>query len=151
MQKNSVKTGLRFLLRHKLPAVIGISGLAVGLAGCILVFAYVRFERSFDRFHADADNLYRIVMHQPGNSANGTEWWYVSPHIMAPTLAKDFPEVVAVSQLMQEGAVVRWNGRTEVEHKFFYADASFFEIFNFPLLRGDPRTALAEPFSLLLT
>jgi len=146
-----LKSTLRHLARHRFHSAINILGLAVGMAGGLLVFFYVKYERSFDRYHGNADKIYRIVMHQPGNSASGTEWWVVSPYILAETLKREVPEVASVARVLREEVVVQVQGRPFVEKKFFYADPEFIRMFTFPLLQGDARTALSAPFSVVLT
>jgi putative ABC transport system permease protein len=90
-------------------------------------------------------------MHQPGNSASGTEWWVVSPYILAETLRREAPEVVGVARVLRQETVVQSNNRPFVEKKFYFADPELLRIFNFPLIQGDARTALANPFSVVLT
>jgi len=151
MFRGYLKSILRNLSRHRFHSAINILGLAVGMAGALLIFLYVKYERSYDRYHAHAEDLYRIVMHQPGNSASGTEWWVVSPYILAETLRREAPEVVGVARVLRQETVVQSNNRPFVEKKFYFADPELLRIFNFPFIQGDARTALANPFSVVLT
>ena len=151
MFKNHMLIAWRTLRRSKGFSLVNILGLAVGMAGCLLIFHYVRYERGFDRYHSDADRIYRVVMHQPGNSASGTEWWVVSPYIMAETLEREVPEVEDAARVLRTEAVVDVRGRKFAETKAYFADPEFLRIFTFPLLRGDARSALTAPFSVVLT
>ncbi len=151
MFKNHMLIAWRTLRRSKGFSLVNILGLAVGMAGCLLIFHYVRYERGFDRYHADADRIYRVVMHQPGNSASGTEWWVVSPYIMAETLEREVPEVEDAARVLRTEAVVEVRGRKFAETKAYFADPEFLKIFTFPLLQGDAQTALNGPFSVVLT
>ncbi len=151
MFKNHMLIAWRNLRRQKSHSLINILGLAVGMAGCLLIFQYVKYERGFDRYHANADKTYRIVMHQPGNSASGTEWWVVSPYIMAEKLKQEVPEISGVARVLRNETVVQVRGLTFVEKRSYFVDPEFLGIFTFPLLRGNARTALTAPFSVVLT
>ncbi len=145
------KSTLRHLVRHRFHTALNILGLAVGLAASLLIFLYVKHERSYDRFHDRADDIYRIVMHQPGNSASGTEWWVVSPHILAETVRRDVPEVMAATRILRQSSAVQVDRRPFVEDNFYIVDPDFFRVFTFPLVSGNPESALSEPFTAVLT
>ncbi len=146
-----LKSILRPLAQRRFYSAVNILGLAAGMACSLLVLFYVRYERSYDRFHDRPDDIYRIVMHQPKNAASGTEWWVVSPYILAETLKREAPDVVRVARILREESIVRAADRTFVEKKFFFADPEFLRIFSFPLIQGDVGTALSEPFTVVLT
>jgi len=139
------------LARHRFHSILNILGLAVGLACSLLIFLYVKHERSYDRFHAGAEDIYRVVMHQPGNSASGTEWWVVSPHILAETLRREVPEVLAATRILRQSSAVQVERLPFVEENLYIVDPDFFRVFTFPLVSGDVSTALSEPFTAVLT
>ncbi len=152
MFNNYLKIAFRNLLKHKAYSCINIGGLALGMTCCLLILLYVQHELSYDRFHRHADRLYRIFW-QSGNPQTRT------PHPMAQALAKDFAEVesaVSLSPVWGPGLTrpqfsIRYGDQRFEEREVFSADSTFFELFSFRLLQGDPKTALRSPTSLVIT
>ncbi len=152
MFKNYLKIAVRNLRKHKGYTFINIFGLAVGMTCCLLIMLYVQHELSYDRFHQNANRIFRIAW-MTGNAQTRT------PHPMAQTLAKDFAEVesaVSLSPIWGPGLTrpqfsMRYGDKRFEEKDVFSADSTFFEVFSFPLLKGDPQTALRSPTSLVLT
>lgn len=138
MLKNALTVTLRLLKRHKNYAVINLGGLAVGLAACLFIGLYIHEELSYDRFHANYDRIFRL--------GSGTVGW---PY--GRIIASDFPEVEAVTYIRTYPTYsIEHNGQHLFED-MLYADADFFNVFDFPLLKGNPETALDEPHSLVLS
>ena len=140
------KTAWRNLLKYKAYSFINVLGLALGLAACILVFAYTQFESSYDTMHPDQNRLYRV---------NQTAVWTPDGGIMgstAPPLAallqEKYPEVEAVTRINTPGSqIVRYEKTANDilsynESNVLAADSNFFDFFAFPLEEGDPNTAL---------
>ncbi len=150
MLKNYLKIAIRNLLKHKAYSFINLAGLAIGIACCVLIMLYVREELSYDRFHENAGRIYRV-----GNEGQfGSEIWKGgrTSHPLAPALVQEFPEVQrAVRFYRLYKPFVQLGEKKFVEPRFFYADSSVFEVFTFPLVAGDPKTALTRPYSLVLT
>ncbi len=152
MLKNYLKIAARNLLKHKAYSFINIAGLAMGMTCCILILLYVQHELSYDRFHQDAKRIYRIFW-QSGNPQTRT------PHPMAQAMVSDFPEVksaVSISPIWGPGLTrpaisVKYGDKRFDEKGFYSADTTFFEVFSFPLIKGDPKTALRSPFSIVVT
>lgn len=152
MFKNYLKIAMRNLLRHRAYSAINISGLAIGMASCILILLYVRYELSYDRFHQDAENVYRIAWFDENPQTR-------TPHPMAQAMAMDFLEVesaVSISPLWGPGLTrptfsVRYGNQRFDEKEVFSADTSFFRVFSFPLVQGNPFTALQEPSSIIIS
>jgi putative ABC transport system permease protein len=151
MLKNYLKTGWRNLRKQKTFSIINISGLAVGLACCLLILLYVKNELSYDRFHKNADNIYRVLMNQHWNPWQGKTIWNVTPPGFAPACQNDFPEVVRATRTYNRRTLITVEDRYFNESSFLYVDPEFLKIFSFPLISGDLETALNEPFSVLLT
>jgi putative ABC transport system permease protein len=151
MFKNYVKTGFRNLKKHKAFSFISVFGLAVGLSCCLLITLYVKNELSYDRFHKNAKNIYRVIMNQSWNPWQGKTLWNVTPGAAAAALEQDFPEVIRSSRVVSRRASVSVADKVFYETGFLYVDSDFLEIFNFPLASGNRKTVLNEPFSLLLT
>ncbi|MDN5211760.1 ABC transporter permease [Fulvivirgaceae bacterium BMA12] len=150
MFKNYFKITWRSLLKQKLYTFINIGGLAVGLTCFILIFLYVQHELSYDRFYENADRIYRIYQKQEGNFHLGSDYFTLSPAPLATTLTKEFPEVTHATSIAEETALL---GHEENHYweKGLWADASFFEVFTYPFVYGNPKTALVKPESIVLT
>jgi putative ABC transport system permease protein len=150
MLRNYFTVALRNLIRYKGYSMINIIGLAIGLASCILITLYIADELSYDSFHEKAGRIYRIYSRGVigANEISGT---YTSAP-MAKALLEDFPDVEHVCRLIRGGdRVVDINGNSFIEKRFFFADSSFFDIFSFEVIKGNPKTALANANMLVLT
>ncbi len=141
-----LKTAFRNLLRQKGYSFITIVGLVLGLTTTILILLWVEDELSFDRFHANADSICRVVTKQPGFSTPAT------PLPLAAALRQEVPEVVATARVLPfPGVYVQYNQNTFFEQGIILADSAFFSMFSFPLVEGDPRTLFSDPASIVLT
>ena len=150
MFKNYLKTGWRNIKRQKGYSFINIAGLALGMACAILIVFYIHHELGFDRFHENADRIYRVVI----DATIKQDQVIVPAAQMAfgPTVAKDFPEVDAAVRIQSMSkTMVKYADRSFYEKGLLYADASVFDVFTFPLVAGDPKTALARANTVVLT
>jgi putative ABC transport system permease protein len=151
MFKNYLVVAWRNLVRNKVFSFINITGVAIGLSVCFLIYQYVQFEKSYDSFHQNAERVYRVPT---GSSATNHP-------AVGPALKADFPEVEAFTRLasitlFNSSWVLSYDEKTngEVsfnEDKIYLADDSFLKVFSFPLLEGDAGNALKEPLSVVLT
>lgn len=149
MLKNYFKIAFRNLWRHRIFSFINIMGLTVGMTACLLIFLYVRFELSYDRFHSKAERIYRIVadIKTPTETIPSSgPAWPVGPHVKL-----DFPEVEAFVRILPDNILFRKDNVKFMEEGTLWADSAFFNIFSFNLIEGDVRTALKEPFSVVLS
>lgn len=150
MIKNYLRVALRNLWRHRGFSLINIIGLSVGMAAFFLIFLYVCFELSYDSFHSKADRLYRIV----SDVKTSTETFhYNAPPAPASAGMPDYlPEVQSVMRIILGGnwMVIRGDRAFELDDVAM-ADSNFFGVFDFPILKGNPLTALRDPFSVVLT
>jgi putative ABC transport system permease protein len=146
---NYIKTAWRRARREKVYSAINLAGLAVGLACAILTMLYVRHETRYDRYHARAARIFRLV-----TSVRGGAYEAIAkvPGPWGPAAAREVPEVEGVARfvLMNEVLVGR-GGTRSYERGGIYADSSVYDVFSFGLLRGDPATALARPNTLVVT
>ena len=140
MLKSYLVIALRGLRQRKLYTAINVAGLAVGLACCLLLVLYLQHELSYDRFHAKAERIYRIVSDWETPSEKRR---IMSPGALAPALQADFPEVVEVVRTAPARHLVAKGDRQFQEDGMLYADASLFRVFDFELLKGDAKTSLA--------
>lgn len=143
---------IRFITRHKAFALINIAGLTIGIFCCLLIILYIHSELGFDRFHKNGDNIYRVVMHQPGNLVAGSsfDWWVVSPAILKPTWENELPEVNLVTRTITK----KWNFKLDdqfMNEEVLVVDPEFLEIFSFPLHAGDKSSVLQDPFSMVIS
>jgi len=152
MFTNYIKTALRIALRQKGYSLINIVGLAVGLASCLIILLYVRDEQAYDTFQSNAGRLYRLnkVVTIEGS---GTERHAITSGMMGPTLAGEYHEVEQSVRLMPwfSDVLMTVDEQNSKVSDVVIADSNFFSVFNFVLLQGDPRRALSEPMSVVLT
>jgi len=150
MFKNYLKIALRNFLKHKGFSFINIFGLAIGVACCLLIVLFVLDEISYDQHHEKADQIYRVGIR--GFVNNTLFHGVVTPAPMAQTLVNEFPEVTAATRLRNFGfPVFRYGDKVFSEEKVFWVDQAFFDIFTVPFIKGDPKTALAQPNTIVLT
>lgn len=144
MLGNYFKIGIRNALQHKNFSLINIVGLAAGLTCCLFILLYIRDELSFDRYNKHADRIYRISSHD----------WARMPPAVGPALVNDYPQLaeqavriwpVFAPTKIRQGAVVF------VETAIGFCDASVFQVFTWPLVVGDPNTALKDPNSIVIS
>jgi putative ABC transport system permease protein len=152
MLRNYLLVLFRNLRKRKGYASINIFGLALGMACCTFILLFVQDERSFDRFHADAGWIYRInkiVTPQEG----GTEYHALTAGLLAPALVEAFPEVEEAVRLMPwfDDVLLVHGAQSVLTPDVMIADSNFFSVFSFTLRRGDPRTVLQAPLSMVLT
>jgi len=149
MLKNYLKIALRNLWKHKVFSFINILGLTVGMSACFLIFLYVNFELSYDAFNTKADRIYRLVtdIKTPSETINTgvTSWAF------APSIKNDFPEVEAFTRVSGGSFLVRKGDIKFQEEKTVFADSSLFRVFDFKLIKGNPKTALKEQLSIVFT
>ena len=150
MYKNYFKIAWRSMLRQKLYSFINIGGLAIGLTCFIMIFHDVQHELSYDRFYKDADQIYRIYQKQDGNVFLGSDYFAVTPAGLAPTLEKECPEVEAATTMREQSALLSFK-KNNFWEKGLYGDTDFFEVFAFQFIQGNPKTALQNPKSIVLT
>src|SRR5688572_1905098 len=151
MIKNYFKIAWRNIWKNKFFSGINISGLAIGLACCILMFLFIQHELSYDKFNANASTIYRIVSESEGT--NGKTNLAVTPAPWAPLMKKDFPEILNYTRLLKdEKSTLGQPGEQQhYESGLLYADSTFFDIFSFELTKGNRKKALDQPNSIVLT
>ncbi len=156
MLKNNLKIAFRNLWKHKQVTLINVIGLSVGMAACVLILLFVQYELSYDRYHENADRIYRLS--REWRNADGETSLHLG-HVaspFAPFLANDFPEEIEhIVRLVDTGGSFLVNyeaGDVQIVDKdFFFAEPAIFNIFSFPLVQGNPETALSEPGSVVVT
>jgi ABC-type antimicrobial peptide transport system permease subunit len=151
MLKNYFKTGIRTLLRHKGYSTLNIIGLAVGLAVCILIFLWVQDELGYDRFHTNADRIYRVIEHEELSSGEILSYSQQGP-ALAPILKADYPEILESVRFRVLGdRLVKFGDHKFYEKGFAFADPAILTMFTFPLKIGDPASVLTDPSSIVIS
>ncbi len=149
MINSYLKIALRTLKKHKGYSFINITGLAIGITCCVLMLMWVQDELSFDRFHTNAKEIHRILL-DPLEAATTHE--AVSPPILAGKMKEEFPEVFNAVRLTPHGRMLFTSqDKTFYENRGLLADPSFFEMFDFPFVKGSSTTAFKEVRSLVIT
>lgn len=149
MFRNYFITSVRSLAKSKGFSAINIIGLSVGLATFSLIAFYVYHELSFDRYHKNGDRIFRIVENL--RTENELLLQSTSSPPMGPNMLKDFPEVEKYVRFQNWDLLVERNGTSFYENDSYIADSTVFDVFSFNLIKGDKRTALREPFSIVIT
>ncbi|WP_197901552.1 ABC transporter permease [Rhodocytophaga rosea] len=150
MLKNYITVALRNISRHKGYTFLNVSGLAVGIASCIIIFFFIRNELSYDTYHQDADRIYRVAIDIRGKADNRMFAQTSAPLVHA--LKKDFPQVEEAVQLWRWNSLLVKYGEEKsfYEDNFFLTTPEVFNVFTIPLLKGDARTALSRPSTVVI-
>ncbi|MET6998957.1 ABC transporter permease [Chitinophaga defluvii] len=151
MFRNYFKTAFRNLWRRKTYTALNIAGLALGITCFSLLAMYLHNELTYDRFHKNASNLYRIKMTYSFGGATPSDV-ALTPKALVPVFKREFPEVVNIVRMGKPDLItLQYGDKVFNERNFLYAEAPFFEMFTFPLLQGDPAAVLKEPNTLVIT
>jgi len=151
MIKNYFIITLRNLLRQKGYSIINILGLAIGFAAFILIFLHVINELSYDTFHARADRIFRVSVN--GMVAGDALHVAVSAAPTGEAMVRDIPQIVKSTRIDQfpQSVHFSYNERNFYQEGLLFVDSTFFDIFSFEMIRGNPQKALVDPYSLVLT
>jgi putative ABC transport system permease protein len=149
MFKNYMKIAFRSLKKHKGYSFINISGLAIGMAVCMLIFMWILNELSYDKFHEKADRICRTTMDIEIGTTLHTP---VSLTAAGPALVEDFPEVITAARVDRPRRVsIKYEDKAYQEADVGFAENTIFDIFTFPFISGDPKTALEAPNTVVIT
>jgi putative ABC transport system permease protein len=162
MLRNYILIAIRVLHHNRIFTTINIIGLAVGLAAALILLHYVRFEKGYDSFHEQGDHIYRVNINVEAGE-NSSSFFTNNPGC-GPMLKNEVPEVLEYVRLFnhtrgsRHACIVSYkdqNGNfhqyNEDQEKVYWADASIFSVFSFPLILGNPETALQEPYSVVIS
>jgi putative ABC transport system permease protein len=144
-----LKIAWRNLLKNKVFSLINVTGLSIGLVCCIMMALYLQHELSYDRFQEKDHRIVRVIMEYSmgGSVSKGN---FTSTKVM-PAFTKAFPELESGVRMMQAKRVVKYGDHLFNEKRFMYADSTFFQLFSFKVLKGNPAHALDGPRKVLLT
>lgn len=152
MLRNYLKIAIRNLARHKFISFINLFGLTIGLACCLLITIYILNELSYDRYNTNAKNIYRVT--RDFNNSEGVVSLRLST-ISPPFgyyMPTDFPEIRKMTRLLNNGTTpTKYNDKIFNEKNVYFGDENLFDVFTVKVLKGNPKTALYNPFSVMLT
>lgn len=153
MFSHYLKIVARSLRNNKAFSFINIFGLAIGMACSLLIFLYVKDETSYDRFHKDAPNIHRVVkdfINDDGSRIPDA----TTPAALALTMQREIPELVSITRVFPTWGgtwLVKYGDKKLTEDKLYRVDSSFFDVFTFPFIKGEPKTAFKDVRSIVLT
>ncbi|MFC1725956.1 ABC transporter permease [candidate division KSB1 bacterium] len=151
MFKNYMKIAIRHVFKQKMFSLINIFGLSVGMACCLLILLWVKDELSYDRFHKNADEIYRVTEYEYDSSGDYIPY-AATPWPLADALKQDFPEIVESARLrVLTDMLISYKDKRFYENDFVAVDPDFLKMFSFPLIKGDISNALNEPNTVLVT
>ena len=152
MIKNYIKIAFRNLKRYKGYTTINILGLAIGMACVILIMLYVQMELSYDNYHEKKDQTYRLNIQVNYPQTGDIRQRAIGPYRLADELKPDFPDFQQILRFAPQGREsVEYLDQVYVEENLTFVDPNVFDIFSFNLLKGDPKTVLQDPFSLVIS
>jgi putative ABC transport system permease protein len=150
--KKYINLPLRRIIKERHQSIISLTGMAVAMSCCILIMLYIRYELSYDRFHKNAGNIYRIMTKQSDEfSYMGKTMFVPTPGLLKEALVNNIPEIEKSSKCWMQSHTLEYNSALFAETGFLYADTDFLDMFTFRVLSGNPSEALKEPFSLFIT
>ncbi len=144
------KNAVRILISQRFYSLINIVGLSIGITACILVTLYVKHDLSYDKYHKNAENIYRIEFSitQEGITNHLAQ----SQALLGPTLKNEYPEIKKLSRIyFSNRSLVKTGDNNNYEDRIVYADSAFFEIFSYQAVAGDITQFLKKPNSIILT
>lgn len=148
MLQNYLKISIRNFKRYKIFSFINLSGLAIGMTCTLLILLWVQDEISFDRFHQNSKDLYRVINYSGSYQSSGAG----TPAPLAPALLEETPEIINYARFAPiPRLVIRHNQNVFYEDRLVLADPTIFEMFSFPFLKGDPKTALSSTNNIVIT
>ena len=153
MIKNFLKIAFRNLLKYKFISAINLFGLTVGITCCLLILTYIIHELSYDKYHKQADNIYRVhrTFFNSETKALSLDLGTVAPPF-APLLANDFKDIKIYTRFLPNGTTaLRYEEKRFNEDDVYFADERLFNVFDVRLTRGNPYKALNDPFTVILT
>ncbi|RYZ29392.1 MAG: ABC transporter permease [Chitinophagaceae bacterium] len=153
MFRNYFKIAFRNLMKYKFISGINLFGLTVGLTCCLLILTYIINELSFDKYHPNAKNIYRVerTFMNPETGALSLELGSIAPPF-APLLLNDFKEIKRLTRLLANGNTsFKYEDKIFNEQNVFFADENLFSVFKVDVVKGNPAKALSDPYSVMLT
>ncbi|MGN6294965.1 MAG: ABC transporter permease [Chitinophagaceae bacterium] len=146
---NYAAVAWRNLVRNRSFSIINITGLALGMVSAVVILLWIFHELSVDQFHSKKDRVYQVLSRGSFDGKVGV--WETTPKPLMATLKNDYPQVETAARINWVSVFVLHAGSQQLQVPGFFTDPDFFNIFDFPLLKGDPKTALSNEYSIVLT
>lgn len=144
MIKHYFLTALRNLLKTKVFALINILGLAVGMAACLLILHYINYQKSYDTFHQNSDQIYRLRYERTSDKGTTQSFASCTPPA-APRLRNNYPEVEKIARIIRFKASISYLNNKYFEERIYFAEPDFLDILKFKFISGDPLNGIREP------
>ncbi len=149
MLKNYFKVAIRTLLKNKAYSFINIFGLSIGIALSLIIMLFVKSELSYDNFHTNSDSIYRAALYE-NYGEDEKHFNTITPALLGPELQNKIPEIINSIRISKLNGLVKTGDKSFPEY-YHLVDPKFFELFNFPLISGNPKEVLSNPNSVVLT
>ena len=150
MIKNLIKTAIRHIRKHLGYSLLNVLGLTLGISSALFLIIYVADELSYDRYHENADRIYRVSSKITETDDQFT--WNVAQIPMGPQVVQDYPEVQSfVRFINMPRALYKFEDKEYVEENFYYVDSTLFDIFTYKVIRGEVKSATRDPNKIVLT
>ena len=150
MLRNMLKVAFRNILKERIYSLINVLGLTIGITSSVLILLYINDEVSYDKFHENGENIYRVVsnIEEPDNAFT----WAVAQIPLAPELKNRYPEIENFARVSPNGRVkVTYEDREFYEENMIMADSTFFDVFTYEFIEGDKETALDGPDKIVIS
>ena len=150
MIKNYIVTAKRVLLNKFVFTLLNISGLALGIAAAALIFHYISFEQSFDNYHPNSENIYRLSYGRISSDGSDVEFASACPAI-GPLLTENYPDIVRLARLAQRETTFAYEENKFIESKIYYAEQEIFNILHFNIIQGSVKEALTQHNNIVIS
>ncbi|NOQ25848.1 MAG: FtsX-like permease family protein [Bacteroidales bacterium] len=150
MIKNYIVIAKRVLLNKFVFTLLNISGLAIGIAAAALIFHYISFEKSFDNYHPNSENIYRLSYGRISSDGSNVEFASACPAI-GPLLVENYPDIVRLARLAQREATFAYEESKFIESKIYYAEQEIFNILHFNIIQGSIKEALSQHNNIVIS
>jgi putative ABC transport system permease protein len=151
MFRNNLRIAVRSLWKKKASSVINAFGLTIGLTSCLLIGLYIQHELSFDKFQEKRDRIARVIMEYSFDGSPEAKRGNFTSTKVAPVFVRTFPEVESAVRMTDADIIVQHGDQFITEQNFMFADSSFFDVFTFNFIEGNPEHALDGPKKVVLT
>jgi len=149
MIKNYLVIAKRVLLNKTIFTILNIFGLAIGIASSALIFHYIHYEKSYDTYHNNSENVYRLSYGRLKDNGDDVEFASACP-VIAPLLKENFPEIKTIARMAVREATFSHGENKFIEKKIYYAEQEIFNILNFTIIDGNIENALNQPNQIVI-
>ncbi len=151
MWRNYLTVGFRALAKNRTYSIINIAGLAIGMAACLMILLYVRYEMSYDKWLPNAENTYQFQSHYKSKETGEEQHLQMTSYVAGTAFKKDFPQLDKIVYALGSEPVALRDGQAIPTENVLLVDNLFFDVLQFPFAQGNPATALSQVASVVLT